>query len=323
MNNRTKISILNRLGRVSSTIIAPWEKKKVKQFSENREEKQPVFIIGAPRTGSTILYQMLTNKFNVLYIDNLVDQFHRNFYFGFCLSEKAFKHSAHNCFKSKHGNTLECGLRAPSESGGFWYRWLPKEHHYISKGSLPDRAVNEMRGNIFSVMNKFDKPLLFKNLNAGQRLGLISEIAPNAKFIYVKRDPMYTAQSIYKAKQKVGIQPDQWWSVKPKNYKDLLKLNPHEQIVKQIFFLEKQIEEDAKLFPKENFKTVQYLDFCNNTDQFIKNVGPFLGKDIRERQDAKRAEIRLNEKQSLPDEDFAKFEKEISKLDWCNYDYEQ
>jgi hypothetical protein len=29
-------------------------------------------MIGAPRTGSTILYQSLTNYFDLLYIDNLV-----------------------------------------------------------------------------------------------------------------------------------------------------------------------------------------------------------------------------------------------------------
>ena len=44
-----------------------------KNYNKNiklSDDLAPIFIIGAPRTGSTILYQGLTNQADVLYIDN-------------------------------------------------------------------------------------------------------------------------------------------------------------------------------------------------------------------------------------------------------------
>ena len=170
-----------------SPLIKVWEDKQIKKYASMPLKHQPVFIIGAPRTGSTILYQTITNQLDVLYIDNLVCHFYRNIFFGFWLSNKLFKQKAHNCFKSNHGNTSSCGLHAPSECGGFWYRWLPNDRHFIDYDDITDEMVEQIREEITAVINYFDKPLVFKNLNAGQRLRLLQRCFPEAKFIFTKR----------------------------------------------------------------------------------------------------------------------------------------
>lgn len=304
-------------------IVDVFEKKKINQYASKSPDHQPIFIVGAPRTGSTILYQIVTNKIKTLYIDNLVDLWHRNFFFGFWLSYNRFNHRPHNCFTSRHGNTNHCGLRGPSECGRFWYRWLPTQKHFVDQKEVSENEVDELSKNIFSVINKYQLPLVFKNLNAGQRMRLIAEIAPNAKFIFVKRDPLYTAQSIFKAKQKVGLRPDEWWSVKPKNYNELLNLPCEEQIVKQIFFLEKQIIQDSKLFPEENLFTVQYETLMQNSEQTLDDIYKFIGNEYETRQGATSPELKFNEKQTISDKHFENFKVEISKLDWRHYEYEQ
>jgi hypothetical protein len=290
------------------------ERPLTKKFSNKKLKKQPVFIIGAPRTGSTIIYQILTNQFNVLYFDNLVCLFNKIPFIGFILSNLVFKNCAHNCFKSHHGDTQKYGWHAPSECGAFWYRWLPKDRHFVDYSDINKLMVKQIRTEINAIINYFDKPLVFKNLNAGQRLRLIKKCFPDAKFIYIKRDPLYVAQSILTAKRKIGIKDNEFWSIMPPNVADLKKLNGYEQIVKQIYFLQKQIEEDLQLFPEENILKLEYKNSGSNLNKIIVKCKKLLGANYRK--NFKKADIKISERISLDKKEIAQIESEIEKLNW-------
>jgi hypothetical protein len=308
---------INKFMKLISPIIKSWENKYIKKYTNEPLKHQPVFIIGAPRTGSTILYQTITNQLDVLYVDNLTCRFNKNFFFGFWLSNKLFKQKAHNCFKSNHGNTSKCGLHAPSECGEFWYRWLPTDRHFIDYEDINDDMVEQVRKEITTVINYFDKPLVFKNLNAGQRLRLLQKCFPDAKFIFSKRDTIFTAQSILKAKRKLNLEDDKYWGILSKNFKELEKLNYSEQIVKQIFYIEKQIHEDIKLFNDSCFLTVDYLKMGECLEETIDECTVFIKTNDRFKYQA--AEVKLTEKLSLDIEEIEAFKCEILKLDWENY----
>jgi len=318
LNPKNYINFLvNKILSVFSLIIKKWENIYIKKYANQPLKYQPVFIIGAPRTGSTILYQTLTNQLDVLYVDNLICKFHKNLFFGFWLSDKLFKQRAHNCFKSNHGNTATCGLHAPSECGSFWYRWLRKDRHFIDYDDFTDKTVQEIREEITAVINYFDKPLVFKNLNAGQRFRLLQKCFPDAKFIFAKRDPLFTAQSILKAKRKVGIADDDFWSIMPRNVKELEKLNSYEQIVRQVYFLEKQIVEDSKLFEKNNFLNVDYKKIGESFEDTLLECQKFIS--VNEKEEFEQAEIKLTEKISLQENEIKAFKEQIEKLDWERY----
>ncbi len=308
---------LNKILTLLIPIIRRWEMKYIKKYSNQPLKHQPVFIIGAPRTGSTILYQTLTNQLDVLYVDNITCRFDKNFFFGFWVSDKLYKQKAHNCFKSNHGDTTKCGLHAPSECGGFWYRWLPTNKHFIDYEDITDEMVKKIREEITTVINYFDKPIVFKNLNAGQRLRLLSRCFPKAKFIFMKRESIFTAQSILKAKRKVDIADNEFWSVMPKNYKILEKLNSYEQIIKQIYYIERQIIEDSKLFTKDSFLSIDYKDLGNNFNDTFERCKNFI--NVENKNYFEKADIKLTEKLILNESEVNKLNKEIKKLDWKNY----
>lgn len=296
--------------KILTPIVAVKERKLIKKYSSTTLKHQPIFIIGAPRTGSTILYQILTNCFDILYIDNTVDIWHRNFFFGFQKSHKIYGNTSHNSFTSEFGITSLSGGHAPAESGDFWYRWLPRNKHFIDFKEIGDTSKQEIYNNIVSVINYYNKPLLFKNLNAGQRLRMIKEIFPNAKFIYVKRHMLFTAQSILTAKRKTGVADNQFWSIMPKNVEELKTLPWAEQIVKQIYFLELQIEEDSSLF--KDVLIIQYQDILKNTKEVIEDVQQFASLDYRT--DYAEPIIKGGDYQSINDNDFKKLKSEIKNL---------
>lgn len=300
-----------------SPLISLWEKKKLEELGQTNPQHPPIFIIGAPRTGSTILYQALTNYFNVSYIDNLSCLFYRNLFFGMYLSNKIYKDKPHNCFKSIHGNTMKTGgLHAPSECGEFWYRWLPKDHHFIDYDEITDDMVEDIKKNIFATLNYYDKPFVFKNMNAGLRLRLIHKIYPQSKFIWTKRSILDTVKSLLKVRDSVNGNLQDWWSLMPSEYRYLKALEPIEQVAKQVYYIEKQINTDLQLFDSKNIKIIQYEDFLNNPTNVISSLN--LSKDTRE--DAQDVSLI---KPSSKNDPFKRYEKEIkyyiSKLNWDDY----
>jgi len=313
------VAILKRFFGYLKPIIDIIEKSKIRKYASEGERQQPIFIIGAPRTGSTILYQIITDIFDVLYTNNLIDILNKNFYFAFWLSSKLFHNKPHNCYTSYFGDTWHCGIMAPSECGSFWYRWLPDEKHFIRKNEISKKSVNEIRNNIFSVINKYNKPLLLKNINAGLRMEFISEIAPNAKFIFIKRNPLYTAQSILLVRKKIYNDESKWWSLMPKNYIELKDLDFCEQVVKQIYYIEKQIFEDSRLFPAKNFMKINYSEFCNNFYEIIDKLHSFIGRSVKKRDSVKKVELKFSETQYIDNITFNKIKNEVDKLDWINY----
>ncbi|MCW4152616.1 sulfotransferase [Halomonas sp. 18H] len=254
--SRIKNNIIRLIAHILRLVVSI-NKKPVK----SDEPFQPVFIIGAPRTGSTILYQALTNAYQFAYIDNTACTWHRNLRFGLWLSQKKYGNQPHNNFKAEHGNTRKYGGHAPSECGQFWYRWLPKNRHFIDHDEVNQKMVTEIQEEVLGASGFLQRPLLFKNLNAGQRLRLIHKAFPDAKIIFVRRDPRFVIRSILHARKKVGTPEGQWWSIMPRNIDELLSLPEGDMCAAQVYYLECQIEQDLALFPRGNVQQIHYQNF--------------------------------------------------------------
>jgi len=323
MGKNYKLSVFRRLAIHGELLFSKIEKKLIYNDMNLKKNKfPPVFIIGAPRTGSTILYQILTKTSNVLYIDNLSAFFYKNLLSGLYLSNLFFKDKSHSCFRSYHGNTFDCGLHAPSECGDFWYRWLPKEKHYVEPKDISQKNIIQMRRIIYSAIMRWKKPFLFKNLNAGQRLKLLKIVYPDAKFIFIRRNPLFTSQSIYLARNKEMKLKNEWWSIKPKNYKELMKLDTFEMIVGQIFYLEKQIINDRKLFSEKTFYDIDYKNICESPAETVNKLIKFIfNDDLRFNNNIDFSKIlKYEEKRKISVKQFDILQRIVSTYNWESYE---
>ena len=317
--NRLIYWIIRRIFKYSFPIINLIEKYLLKNsISENSKSSkyQPIFIISPPRSGSTILYQFITNYFDVSYVDNLTHLSKESLLYGMRISNLVFGNSPHNSFESFHGSTIKSGLHAPNDKGLFWYKWLPKHKHFIGSGEMSPTKIKDMQTQIFYILNKFNKPIVFKNLNFSVRLQLIKEAFPNAKIIYVKRDPIYVVQSILLAREKENVSKNTIWSVRPREDQDLINMLEIELVVKQVFLINKQINNDLKLFDKQQILYVNYEDICKTKD-LIESLTNFIG--IKPRDHLTNIKIDISKKQMVSDDFFELIKKEIAKLDWDNY----
>ncbi len=256
-----KIFITKRILKYLSFLFSKIDRVLIK--GANQETKyQPIFIIGAPRTGSTILYQIITDYLDVNYINNFKFYGYKSLYLSNIISEFIYKDKPHKSNDSMHGNTDKEGLNAPNEGGLFFHQWLPKKYDYITAEEASNIDSDELKNYIIKISNRFKKPIVFKNLNCGMRIALITKMFPDCKFIYIKRKKEYTIQSILVARKKRGINPNEWWSVKAKNFETLLDQDIIKQTALQVTHIEKQIEEDLQIYTsKKNVLKLNYEEF--------------------------------------------------------------
>jgi hypothetical protein len=245
-------------------------------WSRKPLSRQPVFIVGAPRSGSTFLYQSLTNIFDVAYIDNLAARFADVLPLAMWVSRVCFGSKPHNSFTSEAGRTQ--GLHSPSECGAFWYRWLPRDEHYVAPSTVDPYVASQIASEVRAISNSLRRPLVFKNLNAGQRLALIHACFPDARIIHIRRSTDATVASILRARRSAGVEEGEWWSVMPRGYRDLLGL-PEEQMVRaQVDLIERQIVDDRTLFQQGQWQEVLFEDL---SPRVVDDLGAWLGLSYR------------------------------------------
>ncbi|MEL7496254.1 MAG: sulfotransferase [Planctomycetota bacterium] len=274
----------------------------------------PVFILGAPRTGSTVLYQMLTDFCDCLYIDNLVYAFSNDLPFGFWLSNRWYGNRGHNSFQSTYGRTKS--LHSPSECGAFWYRWFPRDRDFVERHEIDDASVDQMRKNLYTVMNHFQKSIVIKNLNAGQRLRVLGPAFPKSRFVFIRRDPFFTIQSLLRARQSQGMKEERWWSVRPKNFEELKSKPLIEKLTGQVFFLEKQIVEDLAKLPDERVFRITYSRY----EQQFPELLNFL--KLPERKEFDLSEFNFQNKISVSEPEEKSIRDALNAYDWSALGYE-
>jgi len=239
---------------------------KTQNFEELSRELNPVFIVGAPRTGSTILYQYLIKHFKFAYFSNLMALFPS----AMIKLVRLYPHAASGYrgdLKDSHFGYVP-GLYSPNEAGKICTKWFDHDFHDGKK----DLIINT-----FNAISHFTKsPVLQKNLKNSLRIKVLLDLFPNARFIYIKRDLLFTAQSLILARREIFGDDSVWLSVEPEGHKDILDKSPFYQVIWQVLKIEKQIEEDLVKNGKQVY-TLQYEDFCDNQINTLRPISEKFG----------------------------------------------
>lgn len=271
----------------------------------------PVFIIGLPRSGSTLLYQLVTDMFDVTYFDNLINLGRENIHFALSISNLLFRNRPHQSYRSNYGNTSSDGLHAPAEAGPLWYRWFPENVSEVTPELLSSEKMVQLRDTIESIVNREGKPLVIKNLYMILRMQVLREVFPDARYIYIRRDPLFVAQSIYFARQKnlEDIRAE-WWSVPFPGHEALLGSPAEKQIAHQVVALQRIIDREIKEINKNN---IFMLDYESLDLQMLRTeLGDFLNALPRKSFSAENVDIHNRNSKMLPDEILQKLQSEMN-----------
>jgi len=236
----------------------------------------PIFIIGAPRSGSTLLYQTLINTYKFGYLTNLHSQFYGCPYllqalFGRWIPE------THSPYRSLHGKVE--GLLSPSECGEFWYRWFRRHPQYVPIEDVDMQRLRSLRRVLIGLTDAFSLPMLFKNLLCALRLQPLSSLLPEARFIFIQRNPLWMAQSLLLGREQIYQKKSIWWSMEPPDIQNLLRLAPEEQVVRQVDSIHRLIQRESRLIGEKRFLKIQYENFCLDVHGTMEKIRIFLSQD--------------------------------------------
>jgi hypothetical protein len=225
-----------------------------------------IFIFGAPRSGTTLLSQVLAFCLDIGYINNLIARFWKAPLQGIRLSKILLQNLRQTDFRSVHGVTLH--LTEPHEFGYFWIQWLGagthiKKYHQVQ--------WKELQYQLRQISFAFNKPVMYKNILFGMHLKGLSEIFKNSLFIRVERDPVDNGISILKIREERFGNRSHFWSLKPPGFEKWLRSSCYEQIAFQIKEINRLQRECIK---KSGIPavTVKYSEFCSNPGAIIVSV---------------------------------------------------
>ena len=262
-------------------------------------EPSPVFIIGVPRSGTTLLYQALVSSLDVSYVNNFIAKFWGNPILGLQFFVELFDSNFHyqSSFESNLGYSNK-NIFEPHEFGNFFARWFDYSHsHYTGLDANISPQFRETLGCLEGFTRKV---WLFKNLTLSLKVPLILKLFPRARFIYTKRHIESVMSSILKAREDHLGGWDHWWSLIPKEIDDIKNFSPMEQVVAQIFYCTKQIESDiSSCLSDQNLIEMTYEDFCDSPNEWIQKIGEKFNIPKKLNSSLSSFEVRKTKKEQL------------------------
>jgi len=207
----------------------------------------PIFIIGPPRSGTTLVYQVLLRRFLLSYFCNLVANFPLSPGIVTKILARITGIDPPPLFVSQYGDTS--GWNAPSQGHAIWARWFGKVQGYYGGGVLSASALKQLRGTVAMVEAAFRAPFINKSIGHSVRLQPLAEAFPNSLFVRVHRNPLQIAQSILRGRRDYFGDQDHWFSVRPKQYDDIKEHEAINQVCEQIYYTNENIESDVQVLP--------------------------------------------------------------------------
>lgn len=238
----------------------------------------PIFFLGAPRSGSTLAVQVITDVLDVGYISNR----HCQWFGAPALAEKLFhptRRRPASDYRSRHGVTE--GWHAPAECGEWWYRFFRREHPYVQLDDVNPQKMREFRRSVSALTNAMSRSILFKNLYASLRIQAIAHYLPESLFIVTHRNEVDNGHSLLETRDRVFGNYHTWWSMEPPQTEALKKLPAHEQVIEQIRHIHAVIDRDlsdAGVQAERRFD-LSFEKFCSDPAGLVDRLETFLTKN--------------------------------------------
>ena len=256
--------ILSKIvGRVVERVVQPLEDRFIRAHRHEGPSQPPIFVVGPPRTGTTLIFQLLTSCFRTTYFCNLSS----DWFPGAPLLTQKFSRAmiGHRpeSYRSHYGRTE--GWFAQAEATRILNRWFPHQHpSYVEPGSIDLQEFSGFRDTVAAVTNESGLPLVCKNAWNCFRLEWLHALFPTAVFVVVRRNIIDSAQSDLEAKIRLKNDRQAWNSASPKEY-EAIRAKPYwEQVVDQQYYTWRQMEEDRQSLGSQRFIDVWYEHLCTS-----------------------------------------------------------
>jgi hypothetical protein len=241
-----------------------------KLYPDTDPEHPFIFVFGLPRSGTTLISQVLAYSIDAGYINNFTARFWLAPVHGIRLSQTVVQAEASTAFKSDYAKTSN--LADIHEFGYFWRFWLRKESmeditHVREREDRIDWPG--LKRALTGIQNEFGKPFVCKNIYGSYHIRKLKELLGKVLYVYIERDPLDVAVSILDARRKFYTDLNTWWSYVPIEYDEIKDLEYREQIAGQVYFLKRYYYSEMDKLQSGDVIRVQYQDLCERPEEML------------------------------------------------------
>lgn len=232
-----------------------------------------LFVCGPPRSGTTLVAQVLIRSLPVYYFNNLTSIFPRspiiaNKIFGRFITFR----NADVSFKSLYGRTAKLG--APNDALYLWDRWTGVKRDSIPKAFGEEEGLAMQR--FFAAVERHSgKPLVNKNNALNTYAHHVADILDTAYFICLDRDPLYLAQSQLIASKFVYGDEHTPYGVDFGSGADRAmgeETDPVKQVCQQVLRHREVMLRQQESIGKDRFIIVPYEEFCADPARWVNKI---------------------------------------------------
>jgi LPS sulfotransferase NodH len=241
-------------------------------LEETTQLRMPVILVcGAARSGTTLMAEVLGRAFDVGYITNLMAMFPRSP----ISASRVFRCEPRRQsvpLTSHYGRTA--GFRSPNDGLPLWDRWTGPDRTW------PDASLLESTGEdlerFFGALESWTgKPTVTKNNVLNLVASDVARVLPTARFICMRRDPVFLAQSLLLARRYIHGSDDHPYGLAPPGEKSP---DPVEDVIRQVRYHETLTIRQLDELGVDRFRVVSYEKLCANPRQQISDLaGKLLG----------------------------------------------
>ena len=224
-------SFLARLNRA----LVPLERSLYREV----EARRPfVFVFGLPRSGTTLVSQLLAHCLELGYVDNLAARFWLAPVCGLRLSRAVLDRRQYAGFRSDYGSTSD--LRDIHEFGYFWMHWLQKRTFEDIRDAKEKETHLDwagLRRVLLNMQDELGRGMVAKNIYGSYHMPKLSRLLGDVLWVRTRRNELDTAVSILDARRRYYDDPSTWWSYVPPAYDKVINTEPRRQVAGQIHYL--------------------------------------------------------------------------------------
>lgn len=263
--------------------LVPLERRLVRR---RRDAPWPIaFIVGAPRAGTTLLIQLLARHLEVGYPSNFMARFWRAPVAAALVERRLWRRRPGPRpipLESDFGRTR--GAASPHEFGWFWRQRLGLDAcDALTPAELARADGDGLRDALVALAGVFGRPFVWKSLNyTDYHVRWLHGLLPDARFIWLRRDPLAVALSILRARRHHYGDPGRWWSIRPRDVEAWRSRPWAEQIAHQIGDVERALAAQTADLPAPAVARLGYEELVADPSGQIRSLAGFLGAGLRD-----------------------------------------
>jgi hypothetical protein len=180
-----------------------YERKVLKVDIRGIDVDRPIFLVGLPRSGTTMIQDILCAHESVAYLTNAMQRHPRHL----CAVEDIRRRLKLDFETDRFlGDSVRVSPGSPSDATALWAKWFDVdpfslEYRERKTSDFSEETIADMKDTIRRITWFFggrNKRFFSKLLVLFPHLSLVNELFPDAKLIHMVRDPRLTANSMLK-----------------------------------------------------------------------------------------------------------------------------